>query len=291
MAGEFHLFKPRNAYRFRLQEDGIREWADDPTAGSNPPYGALLYYWLKAEQPEGGVELVIEDLSGREVATLEGSTNRGINRVTWDLREGPDRGGAQGGGGPPGTSARLLQPPGEYLVTLRVHGTEREQTLTVLKDPDSAGTIQDIAVQFAMARELRDDIARANSLYQRIDTVRSQLKALTEEAEDDVELKESAEELEATFTALADSLVQQKPGGFFMWPGKLISKQIYLATHVQSSDYPPTQQAREAHAVLRELLKVVEIEFAGLAERNLAAFNEILKDRGLEPIDSGGRGG
>ena len=80
------LFKLRNAYRFRLQEDGIREWADDPTAGRNPPYGASLSYWLKAERPEGSVELIIEDLSGRKVATLEGPTNRGINRVTWDLR-------------------------------------------------------------------------------------------------------------------------------------------------------------------------------------------------------------
>jgi len=284
VSSETHLFRPRDAYRFRLLEDGIREMSDDPTAGDNPPYGASLSYWLK-DTPEGSVLLTIENLSGREVTTLEGTTNRGINRLTWDLREGQNRGGAQGGGGPPGTSARLLQPPGVYRVTLRVGGTEHTQQLTVLKDPDSAGSLQDIAVQFAMMRELSENLQTAEMLSRKIDTIRSQLNGLMERAGDDFELKEEAETLEGTFAALADCLVQQKPGGFFMWPGKLISKLIYLATHVQSSDHPPTQQAREAHAVLRELLDVAVGEFKQVVQEELAGFNDLLRDRGLPIIE------
>lgn len=176
-------------------------------------------------------------------------------------------------------------------MTLPVDGKENEQSLTVLKDPDSAGTLLDIAVWFAMMQELRDDINSAESLSQQIDTVRSQLKTLMEKAVDDLELKEAAAELEATFTAPADSLVQQKPGGFFMWPGKLISKLVHLATHVQSSDYPPTQQAREALEVLQELLGVAEAEFERLVSDDLGPFNGVLGSRGLEPIGVGEPGG
>jgi hypothetical protein len=308
-----HLFQPRNAYRFRLLEDGIREMADDPTAGDNPPYGASLSYWLNTA-PKGEVEVSIESSDGRPVATLSGTRKRGINRITWDLREGPDRGGAQGGGGPPGTSARLLQPPEEYRVTLRVDGEEHSQPLTVLKDPDSGGTLEDIQVQFAMMQELSAEIQASQDLTWQIDTIRAQLKWLLGEEVDELEtpeeaepkavaealeqpdlrgipelqeggaLREEAVRLQTAFTELADSLVQQKPGGFFSWPVKLTAKLIYLATHVQSSDYPPTRQAREAHVVLQRLLRVAQHGFQELVKHDLEEFNGLLREEGLPAI-------
>jgi len=162
---------------------------------------------------------------------------------------------------------------------------EHDQPLKVVKDPDSAGSLQDIAVQFDMMQKLKDDIKTAEKLSQQIDTVRSQLEILEEEAGEDRELADATVELEAKFAALADSLVQQKEGGFFMWPGKLISKLTYLATNVQSSDYPPTQQAREAHDVLRELLDVAEAEFQGLVQNDLQNFNGALRERGLPIVE------
>jgi hypothetical protein len=297
-----YLFRPRDAYRFRLHEDGIREMSDDPTAGENPPYGASLSYWL-GKEPQGPVEVTVEDLTGRIVASLEGTRDRGINRIQWDLREGPDRGGAQGGGGPPGTSARLLQPPGEYLITLKVDGAEHSQSLKVLKDPDSGGSLQDIAVQFALMREIKADIDTSQELSRRIDTIRAQLGGLLGEAGDDPEvqereaaqeratlpeeggLREEARRLQAAFAALADSLVQQKEGGFFMWPVKLTAKLIYLASHVQSSDHAPTQQAREAHQVLRELLGAAEAGYRDLVQNELQSFNGTLRERGLPIIE------
>ena len=78
--------------------------------------------------------------------------------------------------------------------------------------------------------------------------------------------------------------MQQKPGGFFAWPVKLTSKLIYLANHVQSSDYQPTEQAREAYVVLKELLLVAHADYRRLVGVELAEFNERLRERGLEEI-------
>ena len=284
VSSEAHLFRPRDAYRFRLMGDGIREMSDDPTVGENPPYGASLSYWL-GEEPEGEVEVTIEDSSGRHVATVAGTGARGINRVTWNLSGGGGGGFAQGSGGPPGTSVRILQPPGTYQVTLEADGMKHSQPLTVIKDPDSGGSAEEIAIQFAMMQELSAEIAVSRRLTFQIDTLRSQLKELMGQSPDDPELREGAEGLEGSFAALADSLVQQKPGGFYMWPQKLTSKLTYLSNHVQSSDHAPTVQAREAHRVLQDLLAVAEEQFEHLVQGDLQAFNGMLAVRGLKPIE------
>ena len=148
-----------------------------------------------------------------------------------------------------------------------------------------AGSLEDIATQFAMMQEISSEIETSRRLTQQIDTIRSQLNGLIARSADDAELRAGAERLERSFAALADSLVQQKPGGFYMWPVKLTAKLIYLANHVQSSDYAPTQQAGEAHAVLRGLLAVADAHFERLVRDDLRAFNEVLGARSLQLIE------
>ncbi len=293
MATDAHLFEPRDAYRYRLLGDGIREMADDPTAGENPPYGASLSYWLGAATEEE-VALVVTDATGSEVATLGGTGRAGINRVTWNLRFESSGGAFQpGGGGPPGQAFRVLAPPGEYRIALRVGDREHAQPLTILKDPDSGGTEADIAVQFAMLQELTADLETAAALTSRVDAIRGQLDTLAARLDGDPDaagLRESVTGLERSFMMLADSLVQQKPGGFFMWPVKLTAKLVYLANNVQSSDYRPTEQAREAKVFLEELLRVAGADYERLVLGDLAALNRALRSRGLPEIaEAGGR--
>lgn len=284
-ASDMHLFEPRHAYRFR-EVDGIRSMADDPTAGTNPPYGASISYWL-AQATEDDVELVISDSEGTAIASFAGTGEPGINRVTWNLRFGSGGAFGQGNGGPPGQGFRLLAPPGEYAVTLRATGREHTQSLTVIKDPDTGGTDRGLATQHAVLQELAADIEAADGLSQRIDSIRSQLDTLTARAAGDRDLedvRDMSAALERSFMSVADSLVQQKPGGFFMWPVKLRAKLIYLANHIQSSDHPPTAQASEAKVFLEDLLGVAESDYERLVLGDLAALNRALRSRGLPAI-------
>lgn len=54
----------------------------------NPPFGAVLDYWLD-DEVEGGVTVRILDASDGVVRTLPGSGAAGLNRVVWDLRHQP----------------------------------------------------------------------------------------------------------------------------------------------------------------------------------------------------------
>src|SRR5262249_59756545 len=96
------LFKPSEVVRW--QGEPARGRTNRRFAGTNPAGGAQLWYALpkKAER----VTLRIEDIEGRTVRELRGSTDVGLNRVAWDLVQTTQAANAAGTGGQPGTATR-----------------------------------------------------------------------------------------------------------------------------------------------------------------------------------------
>lgn len=77
--------------------------------GQNPSRGTAISYWLKSA-PAGAVRITITDITGREIRSLEGTKNAGLNRVSWDLALAGGRGrGGRGGGAP--AAAQPGEPP------------------------------------------------------------------------------------------------------------------------------------------------------------------------------------
>jgi uncharacterized UBP type Zn finger protein len=98
------------------------------------------------------------------------------------------------------------------------------------------------------------------------------------------DVRAAADSVEQQLKVLADSLTQQKPGAFYENPVKLIAKLTYLASEVQSSDRKPTDQAQEAHALLKFQLRLVQREFASLLQADLPHLNALLRSRGIAPV-------
>ncbi len=123
LASNAHLFAPRASYRFRPVAQPAAVFYD-PAAGHNPPFGALLNFYLKTNLGEKDrARLTISDASGKVVREIEcrparpegarpaagpggpGGAGRGeggpdarpceakagINRYWWDLRFEPSR--------------------------------------------------------------------------------------------------------------------------------------------------------------------------------------------------------
>jgi len=307
LAKAAHLFTVRPAYRFRPITAPSTTY-DDPTMGENPEYGASINYYLKA--PLTGarpVRITIRDAQGEVVRTFAGTNAAGVNRVHWDLRyepsmtvrlrtsplyaehmvPGPD------GRVAPGTSTlSILAPPGSYTVQLTAGDAALSQPLVVRKDPNSGGTEADIAAQTRMLFAIRDDLNRAADAVHRIEDVRVQLEAISRVVDDAV-VKRAADSLQRQLVDAEMNLVELRMTGRgqdgVRFGSRLIGKLGYLANGIASSDHRPTNQHGEVQQLLGEQLQGHLGVIEGLLAKEVARFNELLKQRGVPNVVVKGR--
>jgi photosystem II stability/assembly factor-like uncharacterized protein len=309
---DVHLFEPRQAYRF-LRKAAPMEVHDDPSQGDNPPYGASIHYYLKA-QPDSAVKITILDEQGEVVDTVTATKKAGINRVWWDLRhqiskqaklrtppmhadwvQPGEEGwrpivtwGVRGGG------IRPLAAPGTYTVRLLVDGQELTQPLVVRKDPSSTGTLQDIRQQVAMSLEIRDNISEVVDMINEVEWIRKQLydlKGRLAGQEQYVSVIAEAKTLDSTLIDFEQNLFQMRLTGggqdVFRNPAKLYARFGFLFADVETSwggvgsDWPPTSQASEVHELLKGRLRTYQGRFRVLVSDDLSAFNSLLSESDL----------
>jgi hypothetical protein len=162
------LFKPQTAYRVRWNTNTDTPLPPDEPGAPNPPEGAIINYYLKAE-PSGPITLDVVDAKGRIVRHYSSadpvmkpdpisgnlplywfrppmvlSTLPGMHRFTWDVHYQPLPGGGGGRGGlpiaavpyntvPAPTSTWVS--PGTYTVKFTVNGKTYAQPIDVKQDP------------------------------------------------------------------------------------------------------------------------------------------------------------
>jgi hypothetical protein len=300
-----HLFAPRPAYRYRNITSRV-SMSNDPTSGTNTPYGASINYWLKSH-PRGQATIIILDATGKPICTIQSPAKLGINRIWWDLRFEPSKrarlrtsplyapeiGLGPGGwlAGPGGLS--ILAPPGRYQVKLTVDGQEFTQPLMLLKDPHSGGNEQEILAQTNVLLDLQKDMDDVVDMINAVELVRSQLQTLGHKLNHKPRnkyLRDAADSLKAKFIDLEENLHQLRVTGrgsdMVRWPAKLGAQIMYLFGDIGSSDFAPTAQHREVQAMLKEQLGEYQRKLEELLSRDLAAFNNLLSEQKIPKIIS-----
>ena len=306
LAADAHLFPLRNAYRFRPITAPSTTY-DDPTTGENPKYGASINYYLKAPVT-GGVKVTVLDEKGGVVRTFNGTNNAGVNRQYWDLRYEPSMEvrlltsplyadhiipGPAGRVAPGTNRLSVLAPPGKYTVRIKAGSVEQSQPLVVLKDPNSAGTDAEIAEQTRMAMSIYKDLNEAADAVHRVESARVQIEGIIR-AVNDSTVKRAAQVLGKQLVDLEMNLVDLRQTGTgqdgVRFGSMLIAKLGYLANGMTTSDYKPTTQHGEVQGILNTELKTHLSALDSLFNKELAAFNELLKQRGVANVSVRPRG-
>ena len=306
LASEAHLFPVRDAYRFRPITAPSTTY-DDPTTGENPKYGASINYFLKAPVT-GGVKVTILDDKGAVVRSFSGTNAAGVNRQYWDLRYEPSMEvrlltsplyadhivpGPTGRVAPGTNRLSVLAPPGKYTVRIKAGSIEQSQPLVLLKDPNSGGTDAEIAEQTRMLLSLRRDLNEAADAVHRVESARVQLQGIIT-AVDDSTVRRAARTLAQQLTDLEMTLVdlRQTGGGQdgVRFASMLISELGYLANGVSGSDYRPTSQHAEVQTILNAELQDHLKALDSLFSKELGAFNDLLKQRGVPNVMVRSRG-
>ncbi len=302
-AASVHLFEPRGVYRFQPMTSPFAQF-DDWSAGENPPYGAPINFWL--DEAVEDVSLEIRNASGETIRTLEAEGEAGLNRVWWNLREdastravmrtkprfadwvdlGNDRTRESQVG-----RISILAPPGDYTVALMVGDEEQTAPIEVRKDPNSEGSLEDIAAQTELLRLLRADLEMVAGMVNEIEWFRRQvldLKALAEDAGRVEDIASLVDGFDGSLLAIEENLIQLLITGTgqdqIRWPTQLAGKITYLAGAVATADFPPTDQMREVYEKLHAQVMERSAEFDEVVESDLSGVNGMLESTGMPTI-------
>ncbi|MFQ6038242.1 MAG: WD40/YVTN/BNR-like repeat-containing protein, partial [Candidatus Aminicenantales bacterium] len=308
LKADVHFFKPRPAYRLHSIAGGPRVFPR-----------AYINYYLK-DSVKGPVTVTILDEKGETVTTLRGSSHRGINRVTWNLRypgARPTKLRTKPPGNPHvveekrfattwiregwypalswgtfGGFRGFLVAPGTYILKLSVNGQEFTHTLEVLKDPRSEGTLEDIREQVKMQLEIREDLNTVSDMISQIEWMRKQcydLKDVLRGRDGAEEILRAIDDFETKLSSIEDELFQkiiaEGDTKSFRYPHKLYCKLSVLAEDLSKNvDFAPNKQQREVHAVLKERLAVQKARYEDLLEKDLPAFNAFLGEKNVAGV-------
>jgi hypothetical protein len=260
---------------------------DASFVGRNPPSGAVITYYQRARHLFGPLKLEVLDDKGAVIDTLDATTRRGINRVTWSMQVKPPRAprGAQ-------IAFNALRgprlPPGTYTVRL-TKGAETFETKVELG-------MDHRAPYDAKARRAQFDAAmRAHALFGEMSTLAGRIEGARAAAEARAQALPPGDPLAAKLRAAATKLedtrkkiVATKEGGAITGEERLREHLDQLYGALNAWEGRPARYQLDRLDVLRRELGDVAAELDTLASQDLRPLDEELKQRKLDPIPISG---
>jgi photosystem II stability/assembly factor-like uncharacterized protein len=302
-----HLFTPATAVRSQYSS-GRRK---SPTAGENPPTGAVLYYELKDKPKEVSIEILdengqrVRNISSKQTEDLDEQPDpedekpkpriepkQGLNRYVWDLRydsvprmknyflyEYQD-----------GTSGPLAL-PGKYTVKLTADGKTQTAPFELKLDPRITTSAEDLKKQFAMLFDIRQMLTRLYSAYGQMTDVRAQLKGMRERLPQNVSYQpvfSATSDLDTKLQSIQDELIEsrnQANEDSLSYGVKLDGQLSGLSMYVNSSsDTAPTAAAEARFEQLRSQLESSLGKWKQVVETDLPAFQKLTRDQNIQAV-------
>ena len=288
---EVNFMPVQDAYRFQT----IQSMKNDGTSlirGQNPAYGANLDFFLPDTNAKE-ISIAIQDINGNEIRKLTPrKTTRGVNRVMWDLRYEKTKTAKlkvnprginwvtynKDGWRPLRTwdidvNSGKLGPkavPGNYKAILNVDGKEVTQSFTLLKDPNTAGTIKDIKAQFKFLMTIRETINENVALINKVEDLRFSLQNDYETRDQEKAARDMDVRLYEIESHLFDVKLTGAREDAFRNPTKIYGRLSALGSDLTryGADFKPTNQQVEVYEVLSDRLKKQQAAFDVLMEND-----------------------
>jgi len=309
---DFHLFKPRDAYRIG---SGVPP-RPSRNLGENPPNGSIIYYYFK-NQPDEEVALDFLDANGNLIKTftskapekkvdyIAGTWSRpteeaaeripakaGMNRFVWDMRYPGARmvsGAVYVSHGHPFRPPRAI--PGAYQVKLRVGSKEMTQSWEWKTYPFLKTTKEEFQEQFNLLIKIRDKVSEVNAAINTLRDIKVQIDNLLERAsslENQQEVVDAAKDLKARLVSVEDELIQSNSkcaASDLKFPSKLDHQLVLLSTAVESASARPTAQSYEVYKTLSGEIDIQLKKLNTIFERGVPDFNKKARESGLSVIN------
>jgi photosystem II stability/assembly factor-like uncharacterized protein len=290
------LYKPTDSYRMGGSKRKSK------TAGQNHSGGVNIYYFVKDVEENDTIGISIFEKSGKHIKTFstkpdkdqkEGKlkVKKGPNLFNWNMKY-PE---AEKVKGMILWWASLNGPkalPGEYNVKLSKNGSSvSEQTFTLLKDPRSTATDEDLKAQFNFIIEIQEKLTEIHKTLKNITKIKSQVKQLKSaitDKEKNKEIIELADKIVKELTEYENNLYQTKSKSNqdpLNFPIKLNNKLAHLNSLSSIGDFRPTDQSI---AFKDEVTKLIDDELAkiySIFDKDVKTLNKKVKQSDIDLIN------
>ncbi len=301
-----YLYKPEVAYRTLLGHI-----PHPVNAGENPPWGAVIDYYLKTAPAKGeAVTLDILNSKGDVVRSFSNLkplrytepgenalTERpkppkklpaaaGMNRFVWHLHytDAPAVPHLYVWDWRPGMQGPMAL-PGNYEIRLMAAGKTLTASLVIKEDPRVHTSTADLEKQFDLLSQIHAKLVQVDDTVNQIDDLHHQLKALAKRLsaeKGDTDVAAAAKKLDGQLLAVRDQLVDVKvlsDEESLNEPLKVRDKLSALAAQVMNADTAPSQGFYGVFHVLDGQAEQAFGEWQSISTKDLNGLNALARKR------------
>ncbi len=280
-------FLPGRPVQQRMQSDGGWVEGDAAFVGRNPPGGAVFTYYQRSRHLFGRLKLEVLDDKGALVETLDPSTRRGLNRVSWSMQVKPPE--APRGAQIAFNATRGPRvPPGSYTVRLTKGSETFETKLNLVMDRRAPYGPKDRKVQFEAAMRAHALFGEMTALVGRIEGARSAAVARAEALPAGDALTARLRAVAGKLEETRKKIVATKEGGAITGEERIREHLDQLYGSLTGWEGRPAKYQIERLDALRRELRDVAVEMDAIAAQDLKPLSDELKSRKLDPIPTNG---
>jgi hypothetical protein len=160
----------------------------------------------------------------------------------------------------------------------------------VKKDPNTAGTEDDIREQTKVLLDIHETTNAVVAILNRAELIRKQISDLQLLLQGNAEaapVVKASRELDKKLLDFEDFFFPvglTGSGDELRWPDKFYAKLGFLAGHVGESDFAPTSQQREVHEMFKKQLAEHQDELRRIIDVDVAALNKMIAEKNIPHI-------
>jgi len=293
-----HLFSVNPAYR--MMGGGGRFGGFGGTqrnAGTNPPNGVVINYFLKEATDSTRLSVTIMDKNKKSVKTFSTTAQRpaekidvskGMNQFIWDMNY-PEAERLEGlilwngfVGGP-------KAPPGQYFAKFKSGSDSAEVPFTILADPNYKTTPAEYNEQFDLLITIRDKFSEVMKAIKTIRDIRQQMSDFGSKQGKDMpkEIKQQIDTINKQMTAVEEALHQTKAKSsqdVLNYPIRLDDKLAGVYDAASVGNAAPSKQVKEAYAELAALIDDQLNKLKTIMKDDVTKLNQLIHEKTLPVI-------
>jgi len=177
-------------------------------------------------------------------------------------------------------------PPGTYQVRLTVGEWSETATFEVVQDPRTEISQEAFDEQYALAKEIWQELTRAHETIERIRDVRGQIEAVSAHVDDEA-ITEKAEEITTALTTIEGKLTQLKNESsqdVLNFQPQIDNQLLNLQSVVESALGAPYTSSREVFAILEADLDGYVGELDAVVSEQLPELERLIGEAGAPRV-------